>query len=104
MAQAVIAKITEGLKRAIGEDCGLKARLKLNFGVDGIIFIDARGRPNKISNDDREADCTLTMSLATFQKIVSGEIDGASAFMQGKVKVAGDMSIAMKVGPLLKRS
>jgi putative sterol carrier protein len=104
MAQAVITKITDGLRRAIGEDCGLKARLKLNFGPDGIILLDARTRPNKVSNDDGPADCTLTMSLETFQKLVSGEIDGAGAFLQGKVKVAGDMSVAMKVGPLLKHS
>ena len=104
MAQPVIGKITEGLRRAIGEDCGIKARLKLNFGSDGIILIDARKRPNRISNDDGAADCTLTMSLDTFQEIVSGHIDGPTAFMQAKVKVAGDMSVAMKVGPLLKRS
>ena len=27
----------------------------------------------------------------------SGEVDGTSAFMQGKLKVSGDMSIAMKL-------
>ena len=104
MAQGVIVKITEGLRRAIGEDCGLKARLKLNFGPEGVILLDARKRPNRVTNEDGPADCTLTMSLQTFQKLVSGEIDGPSAFMEGKVKVAGDMSVAMKVGPLLKRS
>jgi putative sterol carrier protein len=105
MAQAiVIDKITQGLKRAIGEDCGLGARLKLDFGKDGIIFLDARSRPNRVSNEDAPADCTLKMTLDTFQKLVAGEIDGAAAFMQGKVKIAGDMSVAMRVGPLLKRS
>jgi len=103
-AKPVIAKITEGLKRAIGEDCGLKARLKLNFGPDGVILLDARVRPNTVSNEDGPADCTLSMSLDTFQRLVSGELDGPGAFLQGKVKVAGDMSVAMKVGPLLKRS
>ena len=30
----------------------------------------------------------------------SGALDGTSAFMQGKLKVAGDMSIAMKLGQI----
>lgn len=104
LTKPVIAKITEGLKRAIGEDCGLKARLKLNFGADGVILLDARVKPNQVTNEDGSADCTLTMSLDTFQRLVSGELDGPGAFLQGKVKVSGDMSVAMKVRPFLKRS
>jgi putative sterol carrier protein len=103
MSQPVIARITEGLKKAIGEDCGLGARLKLKFGDNGIIFLDARSRPNKVSNDDAEADCTLTMSLDTFQKLVGGEMSGTQAFLAGKLKIAGDMSVALRVGPLLRR-
>ena len=39
----------------------------------------------------------MTVSLETFEAMRSGEIDGTSAFMQGKLKVAGDMSVAMKL-------
>ena len=47
--------------------------------------------------EDKDADCTLSMSLETFEQMRSGEVDGTSAFMQGKLKVSGDMSIAMKL-------
>ena len=104
ITKPVIVKITEGLKRAIGEDCGLKARLKLNFGTDGVILLDARSKPNIVTNEDGPADCTLTMSVDTFQRLISGELDGPGAFLQGKVKVAGDMSVAMKVRPFLRRA
>lgn len=104
MSRIVINKITEGIKRAIGEDCGLGAKLKLDFGKDGIILVDARQRPNSVSNDDEPADCTLSMTLDTFQQLLAGRIDGRAAFLQGKLKVAGDMSVAMRVGPLLKRA
>lgn len=104
MSRMVIDKITEGIKRAIGEDCGLGARLKLDFGRDGLILLDARNRPNRVSNDDEPADCTLSMTLETFQQLLAGKIDGRAAFMQGKLKVAGDMSVAMRVGPLLNRA
>jgi putative sterol carrier protein len=102
MTQPVVARITQGLQKAIGEDCGLGARLKLNFDQNGVIFLDARSRPNKVSNEDKEADCTLTMSLDTFQKLVGGELSGPQAFLQAKLKIAGDMSVALRVGPLLR--
>ncbi|MFO1187254.1 MAG: SCP2 sterol-binding domain-containing protein [Alphaproteobacteria bacterium] len=103
MTSPVIVRITEGLQRAIGEDCGIGARLKLKFDQNGVILIDASRRPNRISNEDRAADCTLSMSLDTFQKVVGGEMSGPQAFLQGKVKVAGDMSVALKVAPLLRK-
>ena len=31
--------------------------------------------------------------------MVKGELDGTTAFMQGKLRVAGDMGLAMKLGP-----
>jgi putative sterol carrier protein len=36
--------------------------------------------------------------------MVSRELDGTTAFMQGKLKVAGDMSVAMKLGPILAKA
>lgn len=103
MNQAVMTRIAEGLQKAIGEDCGLKARLKLKFDKAGTIFIDARKRPNRVTNEDAEADCTLAMSLDTFQRLVGGELSGPQAFLQGKLKIAGDMSVALRVQPLLRR-
>ncbi len=44
------------------------------------------------------------MTLETFEKMVKGELDGTSAFMQGKLRVAGDMGLAMKLGPVLQKA
>jgi putative sterol carrier protein len=33
--------------------------------------------------------------------MASGELDGTAAFMSGKLKIQGDMGIAMKLGPIL---
>ena len=49
---------------------------------------------------------TEPMDLITwddFAKIASGAMDPTMAFMQGKLKIAGDMMIAQKLAPLLKR-
>ncbi len=40
---------------------------------------------------------TLTADSADYVKIFTGEIDGMQAFMQGKLKLAGDLNLAMKL-------
>jgi putative sterol carrier protein len=36
-------------------------------------------------------------------KILTGQMDGTSAFMQGKLKLKGDMGLAMRLTTLFKR-
>ena len=45
---------------------------------------------------------TLTTDSADFIKIFTGELDGMQAFMQGKIKLAGDLNMAMKLMRMFK--
>ena len=45
---------------------------------------------------------TLTADSADYVKIFTGEIDGMQAFMQGKLKLAGDLNLAMKLTQMFK--
>jgi putative sterol carrier protein len=45
---------------------------------------------------------TLTADSSDFIKIFTGELDGMQAFMQGKVKLAGDLNLAMKLMQMFK--
>ena len=40
---------------------------------------------------------TLTADSGDYVKIITGELDGMQAFMQGKIKLAGDLNLAMKL-------
>lgn len=93
--------VTAGLKEKVGEDCGLGAVLKFDFGDDGILVLDATQVPNLVSNDDVDAQCTMAISLDNFIAMAEGKLDGTAAFMTGKLKIQGDMGIAMKLGPIL---
>lgn len=93
--------LTNNLRDRVGEDAGLGARVKFDFGDDGMIFIDGASTPNTVSNEDAEADCTISITMEDFQSMSAGELDPTSAFMMGKLKVDGDMSIAMKLQGLL---
>jgi len=45
---------------------------------------------------------TLTADSADYVKIFTGELDGMQAFMQGKIKLAGDLNLAMKLMQMFK--
>ena len=50
--------------------------------------------------DAPAADLTLSISYADSVKVQQGELDANSAFMQGRMKVAGDMTKFMTLLPL----
>jgi putative sterol carrier protein len=45
---------------------------------------------------------TLTVDSDNFVKIFTGQLDGMQAFMQGKLRLTGDMNLAMKLLGLFK--
>lgn len=96
--EAIEAKIREKMSMA----AGLNAKIKLNFKDDGIVFVDATQTPPVVSDDDAEADLTLTCSIDTFKAILDGTQDPNIAFMMGKLKVQGSMGLAMKLNGILE--
>ncbi|HET8575769.1 MAG TPA: SCP2 sterol-binding domain-containing protein [Methylomirabilota bacterium] len=45
---------------------------------------------------------TLTMSSQDWLDMIAGKLSGQMAFMSGKLKLKGDMGLAMKVGGLFQ--
>jgi putative sterol carrier protein len=88
---------TEALRSKVGADSGLNATLKFDCGADGIAYIDGKSTPNTVDNQDREADCTVAITIENFAALLSGDLEPATGFMMGKFKVSGDMSVALKL-------
>jgi putative sterol carrier protein len=105
MSTPQVEKIISEMGSRLGANSGLGGTLKFDFGEPGSVYIDGKSAPNTVSDGaGKSADCTITVSLETFEKMVKGELDGTSAFMQGKLRVAGDMGLAMKLGPVLQKA
>jgi len=47
------------------------------------------------------AKCTINITADDLVSIVNGKLNAQMAFMTGKLKVAGDMGLALKLGSLL---
>lgn len=76
--------------------------LKFDFG-ENKVFIDGTGDSNVVTTEDKDADCTIGVSMDDLQAMMSGQLNPMSAFMGGKIKVKGDMGIAMKLQSLFKK-
>ncbi len=77
------------------------ARLKFVLGED-VILIDGTGDSNIVSQNDEEAACTISTDAETFLKLKNGELNPMMAVMTGKVKIKGDMGLAMKIQSLIQ--
>ena len=92
---------TDTIKGRVGDDAGLGATLKFDTGDTGVIFIDGRSQPNTVSNENRDADCTIGVALDDLEAMLAGDLAPTTAFMSGKLRVEGDMGVAMKLQSLM---
>ena len=88
---------TEALRAKVGDSSGLNATLKFDCGADGVAYIDGRSVPNSVSNENKDADCTIAITLENLAALMTGELEPTTGFMMGKFKVTGDMSVALKL-------
>lgn len=75
--------------------------VKLDFGDSGVVMLD--GAAGQVTEEDAAADTTIKTSWDDWQKMASGELDGMTAFMTGKLKIEGDMGNAMQLQGVLSK-
>ena len=73
--------------------------VKFDFGGEQV-HIDGTQGSNTISTDDKEADCTVKVSKENFKALMSGDLNPMTAVMMGKIRISGDMGVAMKLQSL----
>lgn len=78
---------------------GFRGSVRFDMADDGVIRIE--DETVTTGEGDADADCTITASLATFREMFEGDLDPTSAFMTGKMKIAGDMGLAMRLAQVL---
>ncbi|ABD70531.1 Sterol-binding [Rhodoferax ferrireducens T118] len=88
---------TEAIRTKVGTDSGLDATLKFDCGEDGVICIDGKSAPNTVSNNNLDTDCTVGITLENLNAMLAGDLEPATGFMMGKLKVTGDMGVAMRL-------
>ncbi|EDM73794.1 Sterol-binding protein [Plesiocystis pacifica SIR-1] len=92
---------TNTIKERVGDDAGLGATLMFDCGDAGVVYIDGKSTPNTVSNDKRDAECTVGLTLEDLEAMLAGDLAPTTAFMSGKLRVEGDMGVAMKLQSLM---
>lgn len=75
------------------------------FDLDGDKFYQVEVQNDVATFYDHPAktpDCTIQMSSENLLKLLNGELNPPMAVMTGKIKIKGDISLAMKLQSLLK--
>ena len=91
-----VQSIADKMKDKVASS-GFDRSVKFDTGADGVIVIDGA----TISTADSPADCTIKLSLDDLDSLVSGDLNPTTAFMTGKIKIEGDMSVAMALSQVL---
>lgn len=73
--------------------------IKFDYG-DSFLHIDGTGEGNVTSLEDKAADCVIQMSMNDFLDLVKGKLNPMTAVMFGKIKIKGDITLAMRLKDL----
>jgi hypothetical protein len=91
---------------ALPERTGASARLQhVVTGAPGgevaysLVFVDGRVADYAVGRDDKAADCTFLVQHPDAVAIARGDLDLHAGFMQGRVKMSGDMGRFFAVLP-----
>lgn len=74
---------------------------KVKDGPDGqeaTWYVDVKNGSGCVHNDTaKKADCTISMSDTDLLALMTGKMNPQTAFFQGKLKITGNMGLAMKL-------
>ncbi len=97
-----LAKVAGAMTERVSGKTPIGGTLKFDLGSDGCLFVDGTGPDNTVTaNKNDSANCTVSMTAQDFDDLIHGRLQPTAAFMQGKMRVDGDMGLAMKLGQLV---
>lgn len=97
---ATLEEITTRLKKAVAEQPVGGKTVTIDLKGDGFVHISGAD----VTNDNAPADCTVIVSKDDLEAMTRGDLDPTTAFMTGRLKINGDMSVAMSLQPILARA
>jgi putative sterol carrier protein len=85
---------------------GMNSTIQFNLAGDngGQWYVTIKDGKAEVSQGTASSpNMTLSMSAQDYVDMIMGKLNGQMAFMSGKLKISGDMGLAMKMQSLFKR-
>jgi len=100
-----ISKIEDNLRANPEKVAGLNAVFQFDLSGEngGVWHVELANGDGHVAEGPAESPgVTIAMAAEDFVALTEGRLDGTMAFMSGKLKVKGDMGLAMKLQTLLR--
>ncbi|MBJ7608266.1 MAG: SCP2 sterol-binding domain-containing protein [Candidatus Dormibacteraeota bacterium] len=101
----VFTEINTRLEANPAKTAGLNAKYAFDLSGDEggeyhIVLGDGKGEAGRGAPEN--PNITISMKDTDFVDLATGKLDGTAAFMSGKLKIKGDMGLAMKLQGVLR--
>src|SRR3954468_23522859 len=93
-------QLPEILAKNADEAKSINATYQMNITGAGSWFIDLTSAGPKVEAGEKPADCTVTIAADDFQKLQENPAAGMQLFFAGKLKIAGNQMLGMKLQKL----
>ncbi len=95
-----LQELTEQIRNKVTHADDIDATVKITTD-QGVVYIDGKQSPVVVSNEDKPADCDLQITVDNLVKMGNGDLNPMMAVMTKKLKIDGNMGIAMKMGKIM---
>ncbi len=106
MADMSVKGFFDSLQARLNQDpsklAGMNCVYQFRIGGDAYNVALTDGKAGVASGEAASPNCSVTMAENDFLDMLSGKLNPQMAFMTGKLKVAGDMGLALKLGSFIK--
>lgn len=99
----VFSSLTEKINNAPEGIAGINTVYQFDLSGDTYQLKIENGQVEYGEGVAFDAKCTLQMSDENFLKLVEGNLNPTMAFMTGKLKISGDLGLAMKLQSILEK-
>jgi len=82
-------------------DADFAGSVKFDIEGEGVILVAEGEVGIEDAPGDSEADVTISAELDTFRDIFDGTLSPTAAYMTGRMRIDGDMGLAMKLSQIL---
>jgi putative sterol carrier protein len=105
MAETTVKAYFDALEGKLGAKpsmiAGMDCVYQFKVGESSYNVTLKEGKAAVAAGEAPSPNCTVTMAEGDFLDMISGKLNGQMAFLTGKLKVAGDMALALKLGSFL---
>lgn len=96
----MLGKLTIRMEKLVDGRDAFGFDVKFDLGDEGVILVSGSSSPIAVSNEDASVETSIRISAADLHAMLAGELAPTMAYMQGKLKVDGDLNQAMQLSSL----